>query len=417
MGSLGVACSLPFVVSLGVMAIASGSRRWWRSAALATAFAAATLLIIAMYFWGFERGGVQSPWVSAAAWAKASLQFLTMAFGPMTRRFWPVSGLAVAGLTLGVAIFLGYEAVASRGRHRTERLLSLLALASPVVGALAVGLGRQLQGGLAERYALYAAPFACVLYAIVARYAPARVSRFLQMTMLVVASSGLFLGFSSGLALAKDRRDHEAKLRSDIDAGLPVTAIVARHGAYWGLNEDGFRQGVVTLKQAGHQLFRRLQGDPQMAEVALSTTPDEAVDMRFEGGWWVGAGRGSKLVFRLPKAEHVYAVRFAYLLHNRRNSTTFVVTWHEAEMRDVFRSLGAEEILVNFNSAKARRKETQSVWIDDKIDALAISPCPEPCQFQLVEMSLLVPAKSTKAAIPEQTQGKAPAHENRRGAR
>lgn len=391
LGSLGVACALPFVGALFLFAGYFTLQRRLGSAIAAAVFAVGTVMLIAAYFWGFEKAGVQSPYVSVLAWMKTTLQFLTMGFGPMVKRFWPVSGVAFLAVGGAATVLLLYRVFRSRAERRLAAGLALLALASPLAGAAAVGLGRQLQGGLLERYSLYAAPMVCILYVVLVRFFPERLARFLQMTFFSAACAGLFLGFSSGLALAKDRRDRAAELRSAVQAGLPVTAVVARHGAYWGLNERSFREGIEILRDVGHPTFVSLRQDPPMQELALETS-GAPMQMSCKEGLWEGRGRESKLVFSLGGARRVYAVRFSYILRSKRNSTTFRLEWHRADRNQVFEALANQEVTVNFNSAKPRRKETQTVWVNDTIDSFALSPCAEPCQFELLELVLLVPS-------------------------
>ncbi len=409
-GSLGVACGLPLLVSL-CLAIPGCVRVSRARAGLAAAFAAAAVAVVVAYFWGFDRQRVQSPFVSFSAWLSASLQYLTVGFGPATKRFWPASGLAVVGATAVAAGLLVYRITGRRAsvEGRVAAAMSLLALASPVAGAVAVGLGRQLQGGLAERYALYAAPFACVLYALSAKYAPRHLGRMFEVGLFALACAGLFFGFSFGLGVAKQRQDRAQRFRADIEAGLPLTALVARHGANWGLNEDSFRSGLEVLQKAQVGMFARIAADPPMDQRSLSAVPTRTCRMMGQDGWWRSSGRASLLSFDLSAPRRVLAIRFSYVLRSRKNSATFRVYWDRGAEHHVFERVGECEVTVNFNSAKPRRLETQTVWIDEVVQAFAISPSEEACEFQLKEVVLLVPrdggasaAEHAEAAQPTQ---------------
>lgn len=391
-GSLGVACGIPLIAALCV-GIPNSYRARRARGVVATFLVAAAFAIVAAYFWNFRREGVQSPYVSLAAWGRASLEYLTMGFGQGTKRFWPVSGLgvlALGGLAAGLLAHRVFRPEIAEG-SRLAAVFGLLGLASPVAGAAAVGLGRQLQGGLVERYSLYAAPFACVAYAIFARYGPNRIGKFLQNALCLLACAGLFFGFSNGLALAKSKKEREKEFFQDIRAGLPMTAIVARHAATFGLNEESFRLGLETLREQRIGMFGKIADDPPIAEEALSPFVAKAVNVERRNGGWSCFGRESMLVFGLHERRHVYGIRFAYVLRSKRGSTEFRIYWSRPAPRDPFQMVGSTDVTVHFNSAKPRRLETQTIWINETIDGFAISPSAEPCEFQLKEVVFLVP--------------------------
>lgn len=392
MGSLGVATSLPLLGALCI-AIPSCLRRSRARGAAAALCVAVAGAIIAAYFWNFRREGVQSPFVSVGAWAAASLQYLTTGFGPGMKRFWPVSGLAVVLLGTLAAGVLAHRIFRPAGSEasRMVPLLALLAFASPVVGAVAVGLGRQLQGGLVGRYGLYAAPFACVVYAVFAKYGPRRLAQLVQNGLCFFACAGLFFGFSNGLALAKQRKEREKELRENIRSGLPMTAIVAQHAAAWGLNEDSFRVGLEVLKKHRVGMFADIADDPEIAEKPFPASEPTPIRMERRDTAWSVSGRESMLIFKLPEPRRVYGIRFTYVLRGKRGSTTFRVLWSRPGDKTPFQAIASTDVSVNFNSAKPRRLEVQTVWINQTVDGFAISPSADACEFELGEVRLLVP--------------------------
>jgi len=394
-GAPGLVASVP--LGFGFLAIAffqwrDAEKGCFRKTWILAGFALAPILLLLIYVATFPRNRVQGGGqFDAIRIVVTAIEYLTMSLGTAGKRLWPLSGAVIVAIIL---VSSGLLVFAWRRGNRCRRRMTIAmgsALAAPVAVSLAVGVGRQFQGALLDRYSLYATPLLCCIYLIWATFPPKRLGRFVQMCLFVLVCAPSLFYMSEALRLGKDRRERTDAFHADIGDCVPLAAIVARHGPYWGLNEESFRSGLELLQQAEIEPFVNIAADPPMREMSLDLKPERIEGMTQDDGVWEAKGRDSQLVFRLPDVEHVYAVRLEYTLQCKRGSTVFRVAWERAGVEDPFRKTEAKEILVNFNTAKERRPETQTVWIDEDVRQLAISPGAEPCSFDLHRITLLVP--------------------------
>lgn len=359
-----------------------------------------SIVIIVLYVLSFDRSGIQSPQVSYSRWIEATFQFWSMGLGIGAKRFWP----AVALVPTLLLVLMGCQIFVLIRRAMVGLISAgvlVAAISGPVLVALAVGWGRQYQGGLVDRYVLYAVPFYCVVYMFFARFRLPFLSPLIHYFLCFFAMAGLFWGFSNGLALAKSIQNAQESFVLDIDRGLPLTAIVVRHANRWGLNEASFAGGVELLRRSGIEPFRRIGEDGAWHEIELPIMPSSVENAALENGTWICRGRQSELIFRLRRPEHVLAVRCQYVLHSQAGSTIFRLRWREDDSGDCFSDIHEMFVFKGFNTAKPRRLEQQTFWIDEVITAFALSPSETQCQFELRKVILITtPGDSSGATVP-----------------
>ncbi len=316
-------------------------------------------------------------------------EFLAMSFGPIAKRAWPLSGALAVFTVITTALLL----IGQIKRSREDRLragLLLLSLGAWCFVALAIAYARGRQGALLNRYALYSAPFLCVPYLAWSVFPVWRWKRIVPFCLFALMLASSSYHFSEGHRVAKQDKAQEKAFLKDVAAGIPLTGIVARHQSYWGLNEADFRRGLRALRAAEIMPFAQIRSDPSVEEWPLPLIPSARYHIACRDGAWKGEGRSARLVFSLDKPRFVYALRFKYVLRNNRGSTRFKVSWVRADSEDLFERVTGEEMLVNFNTAKERRQEVQTIWIDDTIAAVSISPSEGPFEFRLDELTALV---------------------------
>ena len=380
LGSPGVAFSLPLVGVLYTWCLFAPLRKVDR-----ITFAAITTVafgLIVMCIVSFDSTKIQSPSISLARAAQVTMECLTMGLGYGAQRFWPVSAVVPVGL---VCVMLG--ALIRRLRAGDLKAWGaaavILALLSPVGVAAAVGYGRQYQGALLERYILYAAPFYCISYVFLVRFEMSTLGKALAHGLCFFATAGLFWGFSNGLAFAKQNKAIEQGFIADISDGVPLMGIVARSASLLGVSEIKLESELRRLRERNIWPYNGIKNDPPWRSRLLSPRPVVSVGTEQEDNKWKCNGKGSQLVFALNEASHVYAIRFRFILWSRFGSTKFRVRTLSPGPEICLIRVNEIEITKEFNQAKPRRIEQQTVWINERITSFALSPSDQPCEFEL----------------------------------
>jgi hypothetical protein len=393
-GGTGLTAAIPFAVGLVIIAAMLGRQKTLSQKCSAMVLAA-SVLVTALWFvivaLAFDRTHLADQGEgSILAMASAALEFLTMSVGQTARRMWPVSGIAMAAAIGAALSLLIWKARVSRGEDRLRAILLLLATLAPCSTALAIGVGRHLQGGLLNRYGLYSASAMCALYFISMLYGPPRLRSLPQMALFTAVCASSLYYASEGIRFGKERRENTRAFVADVTGGSPITKLVAVHDPVWVGDEQRFRRGLLALRKAGISPFDAIKDDPPLVEHDLGISPSLATAMDHSDGVWRGKGRDSRLVFSFERPVHVVAIRCAYVLRSRRSSTQWETSWIRAANEEPFQMVGNQRLLVNYNSAKLRGEEVQYAWIDEPIHAFAISPSAEPCEFEITKLTVLL---------------------------
>jgi hypothetical protein len=391
--SFGLSVLPPFVAGYALVARSmwlrtDRSRR--RSASLLLAGCSVATLVAVVYVLGLERSRVQSESFQIQGVLWASLEASAMSLGPIATRLWPLSGLVI--VFLGLLVIFGLTLAWLRAEDRQSRISVLLAIASmlgTVMLCLAVGVGRTHQGGLLARYSIVMFPLIVSFYVVAVIILKGSFSKFIQFFLFSAIAMGLMYHFSLGLRTGKTRKKAELRLTTDIDSGVPMMGIVARHGRFWSGSIVRFRRDVSVLRASGVEPFSRIYADPEMSERSISVDSGQPFNMERKEGYWDVDGRDSRIEFVLPEKAFVYAVQIDFVFRGTGGSTEFELQLRSPDGIAV--PLGRVEIQskIDFNTAKRRRTETMHFWVNRKIDAFSISPTARSGEFEISKMSLL----------------------------
>jgi hypothetical protein len=239
------------------------NRRRRRSIAFVTALAA--LAVCGLYFIGYQRASWNPPSPGIRSAIATALRCLALGLGPVTfgRR-----GATILGVFLGSA---GLLLLTRPAYHQTGDLAArarrLLAFGLGVLGlALSIGWGRAglvPTNGLPSRYALLMVPAFVLTYVAAELDVSASVRRVVQTTLLVSACVLLPLNTEVGLKWRDWYRDGMSSVELDIDKGLSLTTIAARHeGFLYPWNRKTLIANARMLRESRIGPFGRMNDAP-----------------------------------------------------------------------------------------------------------------------------------------------------------
>jgi hypothetical protein len=153
---------------VGVVEWRSGDRERKKTAVLLGALTAVSLILIPLYFVGYQRPVNEVPPPPGAWWLpiESAMRFLTVGFGPVVRNYWPLTG-ALTALLLGATAAAAAWMI-RMGNSRT-RAVGFLAFMGAIF-CLAIGIARARTGLgtdvlYSSRYTTVCAPlFLCVYF-------------------------------------------------------------------------------------------------------------------------------------------------------------------------------------------------------------------------------------------------------------
>ena len=273
-------------------------------------FSIISILIIALYFRGYNRPSHHPACPSLWAGLRTTLEFMTASFGPKTALFWPHAGWAMLGLLL---ITVGLLMVAwwrcPQERFRVVGLLAFLGAMASL--SLAVGWGRSAFGpgvGFTSRYVTLAVPLLCCVYFIWEIYGGWALRHFGQMTLFALMCALLTPSTISSLDEAKGRRQIAKAMERDLREGVPISVFVNRYNG-WNfifpppcppfyndppISNECARQCLMALRRANVGKFRYLRLDAPPCEMSVPVVPIEHNQMTWDEGVGRGTGVGPR---------------------------------------------------------------------------------------------------------------------------
>jgi hypothetical protein len=103
-------------------------------------------------------------------------------------------------------------------------------------------------------------------------------------------------------------------------------------------------------------------------------------------GTGIAEGNDSQLVFTLPKAEFVHAIRFKYTLTNPADvPATAQLFWKRKDQ-----SFVEHERTARLRLEPHAAEETLTILVHDMLDQFRFDPDTKPCTFRIREIELLV---------------------------
>lgn len=281
---------------LGVMAVTGV--RW------AAVGAAATAVVIGLYFVGFSASG--SPPGEVRTVAEIAWGYLAVGFGPGVEAFWPAAGGAMAALLTG-AVAAAVAGLRRPGEwRRAAGLLAVLAVQpafAVLVGYARSGDGDAGNAGLQSRYATLWGPSLCAVYFAVQLYLPGSPGRVARWGLMAIAAA--MLGNAVyGLDFATRFRINRAAFERELDAGVPSPVLARRYAGHpFGLyppDPVALDAWLTMFRDAGVGRFTRLRSMPPHKLVPLG--PDNCLAGPEPGRFRLTPGREVFAVYATLKA-------------------------------------------------------------------------------------------------------------------
>lgn len=317
-----------------------------------------------------------------------SLLAASTSFGAIGSKAWPLSAPFMATLLVGTVCVIFADARRTpAGRQRA--VLYLLGLSSSLCIAAAIAIGRTGHGGAgASRYMLLTAPIACCVYIMWSSYRNVAVSGFVQMLLFTIVCAFSTYHASLGIEVGKAHRRAVDALISDIDRGMPLTALAARHCTYFCWDGPPFRDGIAALKDRKVGVFARVKSDPPIHTVALGTSPSQYKNAVRTAKGWCGDKGGGTLKYQFGKRRFVYGVTMRFSMTGVPGVDKQVLPVHwTAVAQDQFDEAELREWQCDVWPNRPVRERT--VWINAEISEFAIGVPPAPIQLHLESLSLL----------------------------
>jgi hypothetical protein len=243
------------------------------------ACASGALLLVVLYFVGFQRPAHHPPSPSLSASIRHSLKCLAMGLGPGVEASWPYSAAAVAALLLaGTGLLLARGLGVPRERRRAAGLLLLMCATGCVVLAVGwtrAGLGPQ--QAFASRYCVLSIPILCTIFLSAILYSHRKLGKSLQISLFLLSCLMLPLNTRNGKTWGEYIGGFMRRFERDLRRGVPAPELARRHGRfiYVAGQEPFLSRTFLELSRARVGKFRFLQPGSSSREVAIPVVPGE----------------------------------------------------------------------------------------------------------------------------------------------
>jgi glycosyltransferase involved in cell wall biosynthesis len=239
---------------------------WWM-----VAFATASCLLVAAYFYQYQPPPGQERADSVGKVLLTAAQFLTLSIGPGALHYWPYSGYGVLALSIATMWILG-RTIVTRPEERLRAAAIVAGFGGIVSMALAAGYGRAGEYdrfGFAMRYVSLPSPIlACAFFAF-ALYASPAFSRFVRFLLYSTMAILYLFNAQRGTDYATWRA-HDAHLfATDLAAGFTSDELAAKYWEKFYPSQEGF---AFRLKMLAHAGLMQIPGDDRV----VVPTPENA---------------------------------------------------------------------------------------------------------------------------------------------
>lgn len=368
---------------------------------LVLGMAIAALLLVPLYFLGYERANPHAD-PSLREALRVSLQFMSLGLGrQMPLSFWPVSGLLVPTLLLlSTAALVVTWFKQPRDRVRTLGLFLFLGASAAL--ALAIGWTRAAwswEYGFQPRYVIIALPLLCGIYLTWGVFHVQAVSRLVQMGMLVLLCVALPFNTQAGIRLGEEVCTSQEALARDLQSGIPLSVLVEYHvdGVLWHDEKlfdakELMADSLRMLSRAKIGAFPYLREDPVWTELPLSVEPTATPQATWDNGTARGSGNDSHLLFELPQPQFVCAIRLHCSYGKKTSFPVALEMFWKRSGQDTSAREGHVRLQLNKPWDERPEVQTVTVWVDETIDQFRIHPDTKPWVLHISEIVLLVPA-------------------------
>jgi len=257
---------LIFALAMAPWGLWVGARQGWgggsdpgsadavRAARVLGAASVLAVLLVGLYFVGYERPSWVPPNPGRRASLETALHFAALALGPVASRAWTWIALGVVALLLTIGFLVTRAAWRERGPER-DRALGLFCFGGgTLVLTLAMGWGRAATvptQGMPDRYALLATPALCAAYFVAMLYGPRVAALAVQWALLVALVAVLPGNVREGFSWRDWYVSGATAVERDIAAGVPRLELARRHRQYllhW--NESMLADRIAMLRAA-----------------------------------------------------------------------------------------------------------------------------------------------------------------------
>lgn len=242
-----------------------------------------TVVICGLYFIGYYR----PPWTGSPATVlgvlKTSLQFMALAFGPVSRSVW-VFSIPLTILIVGLSAHSMIAAIRRVHGDERTRVLGLFAFwLTMLLYALAIGYGRTHAlstnyYGFPLRYVLLAAPLLCVAYVAFDELGPTIYRRYLPPLLCVIVLVLMPLNVGHGFDWAQVFKSDIRGVYTGIARGMSSDEVAKRYYKYllpWRTPEE--LAELIRMAQHAHVhpfSTMKVEADPESQNrLALPSTP------------------------------------------------------------------------------------------------------------------------------------------------
>ncbi len=398
-GAHGVALVPALALWLGYSAVLrwrSGNHHAKRDGFFALILALLALMLVGLYFVGYEKVPYHSSSHDLKATLRTAVQFLAMGFGPAVRSVRTFSGIGVVCLLLFIVAALA-TAAWNQPRERVRASGFIMFLGAMASLALGIGLGRD---GFEPRYVTLSVPTLCCIYFVVELYVPPKIGHVLQPVLLVLVCVALWLNTNFGFAYGKELRSILGSFERDMVAGVPSYQLINRYGEYLHPHHEIPNDYMPMLRQAGVGYFQFLQENPALREVALPLVPTGLNQVRWEEGTAYATGNKPYLVFDLPDERYVSGIRLKYSYVNAEHTCPYIsFYWKRSDQSDFtqdqfkkYSPTGDKANWCHGTWTQINESETtMTIWICDTVNQIRIHPDFKPGVFKVSEIVLLEP--------------------------
>jgi hypothetical protein len=251
--------------------------------------AAATVVLIALYFVGFAYAPADVHTRDPLRIGTVALSFLTLVFGQSGRDWWPWSAAVLLAL-IATAVVLCVRAWRETRSERVRAGALLIAMCGTVLLGLGIGHGRGgtpdfALMGFAVRYVGLPAPLLCAIYIATVIYGGKLVATAVQCTcVLWMCAAVPLVEIPAGLFYGELRAQDEAALREAIVSGWPAPEVFTAMGTHIYPTESGFcslfrlmaENSLDPFDRTREEIRREWMGEPiDLASHTIETPNDE----------------------------------------------------------------------------------------------------------------------------------------------
>jgi hypothetical protein len=361
-----------------------------------------TLALIGVYMFGYDPVPWHPKTQSVKRMMVTSLQFLTMSFGSAVKPAWPVSGALMAALAVATAALL--VVAFRRVADERERAAGLICFFGALVTlALGIGMGRD---GLEPRYITLSVPAAAAAYVAWVLYGRefGRAGALVPAALLAVTLIALPVNTRAGLAYGRELATNLYAVRDKVRAGIPPSRLIVRHGAWLHPHSDLVMDYLPMLRDARVAPYDRLGAEPPFREVPVSLEPSYLTGITWNPQTRTATiTNGSPAMrFTLPDQPRVAGIRLSYRHRNKTGVLPFVFLHYRKPGQGAFPKEQYQKYSPTGDQANWARgtytrigddRTTMHTWIYDRVESFEIMPDLAPGEFEIVELTLLLPAE------------------------